>query len=191
MYTLYHYCVACINGYIPKHQLSNNDDVFEWLYPHGSDKIPHLTTNNTKHLKDWAFTQHYRDKLRWQWCHWWASTSLRIQCCPRPCTKGMNFKGSTMTDFTTGKAFCIVDLLQRKVVKPQNCTSIAWHVMNHIIILQLFITSQLALTNTTLADNLHRAVKLTWIFLGAPLIFNEAPRNIQGNLTGMPPRLAN
>ena len=121
MYTLYHYCVACITGYIPKHQLSNNDDVFEWLYPYGSDKIPCLTTNNTKHLKDWAFTQHYRDKLQWQWwpfkIHWWASTSLRIQCCPRPCPKGMNFMGSTMTDFTTGKAFCIVDLLQRKVCK--------------------------------------------------------------------------
>ena len=27
-----------------------------------------------------------------------------------------------------------------------------------------------------------RAVKLPWIFLGAPLIFNGAPGNIQGNL---------
>ena len=27
-----------------------------------------------------------------------------------------------------------------------------------------------------------RAVKLPWIFLGAPLTFNGAPRNIQGNL---------
>ena len=27
----------------------------------------------------------------------------------------------------------------------------------------------------------HRAVKLPWIFLGAPLIFNGAPGNIKGN----------
>ena len=30
-----------------------------------------------------------------------------------------------------------------------------------------------------------RAVELTWIFPGAPLTFNWAPGNIQGNLTGM------
>ena len=28
-------------------------------------------------------------------------------------------------------------------------------------------------------------VKLPWIFPGAPLTFNEAPGNVQGNLTGM------
>ena len=78
---------------------------------------------------------------------------------------------------------------EKSSVKSQNCISIAWQVMNHIIIPHLFITSQLALTNTTLADNLHRAVKSRWIFLGAPLIFNEAPRNSQGNLTGLPPHL--
>ena len=30
-----------------------------------------------------------------------------------------------------------------------------------------------------------RAVKLPWIFLGAPLIFNGAPANIQGSLTAL------
>ena len=31
----------------------------------------------------------------------------------------------------------------------------------------------------------HIPVKLPWLFPGAPLIFNGAPGNIQGNLTGM------
>ena len=32
---------------------------------------------------------------------------------------------------------------------------------------------------------LGKHVKLPWIFPGAPLIFNGAPGNIQGNFTGM------
>ena len=36
--------------------------------------------------------------------------------------------------------------------------------------------------NTNFAKHKHLPVKLPWIFPGAPLIFNGASRNIQGNL---------
>ena len=123
-----------------------------------NDRIYNLHTQHINYLQTVSFHIILWWQLLWQW--WSKTTGGRQHRCTCSAGQGHAWKGriareAPATDATIVKATCYCTGKFYKIMEP---VSVARHDMNYITILQLFITSQLALSLNLTVNALAQSV---------------------------------